>query len=106
MTIQIHFTQTATQTKLHLIDFQQLDWCWQLEENFSDVYFEAIAEGVSGKNIIKACTLMWDGIHVMLTTGEILSYYFQEMNLVTYTTLTKHLKHIYQAYPNLVEVLD
>ena len=38
MTIQIHFTQTATQTKLHFIDFQKLDWCWQLEENFREVY--------------------------------------------------------------------
>ena len=52
------------------------------------------------------CTIMWDGIHLTLQTGDILSHYFQEMNVSTYTTLTKHLKHIYQAYPNLIEVLD
>ena len=106
MTIQVHLTETASQIVLRLCDHQQLDWSWQVTDNKKTIYFEAIAEGISGKNVIQYCTIMWDGIHLTLQTGDILSHYFQEMNVSTYTTLTKHLKHIYQAYPNLIEVLD
>ena len=106
MSLDIQLIEESNHRILRIRDHQQLDWSWQVTDNKKTIYFEAIAEGVSGKNVIQDCTIMWDGIHLTVKTGDILSYYFQEMNLAIYTTLTKHLKHIYQAYPNLIEVLD
>jgi hypothetical protein len=80
---------------------------WQVEsEDQSRVYFEYDDQSNGGYDNVTQVVVMRDGIHVVLTLGKMVHYYFsmsKELN-ASYENFVQGLKEVYRTTPAILEV--
>ncbi len=80
---------------------------WQREDDSkTDIYFEYNEQINSGYNIIAECTVMLDGIHLVLSSGKLLHFYFNNLPYTEYKKFVESLKFLYSEQHEILEVLD
>ncbi len=79
---------------------------WRQALAGGSVFFEAGGQCVGGDDIARECTLMRDGLHVVVESGETVHFYFNAMPLDDYLGVVRALEKLYSARPALLEVLD
>ncbi|MDD4928524.1 MAG: hypothetical protein PHP85_04525 [Gallionella sp.] len=79
---------------------------WLQDKTSGTVCFEAEGQYVCGDAIVKECTVMRDGMHIVFLSGEIVSFYFYGLSLREYLGVVSSLKKLYSARPKVLEVFD
>ena len=84
------------------------DYClWQIEEDDQkQSYFEYNDQLNSGYNIKKECSLMSDGMHLVLTSGDQLHFYFNNLSRSNYRDFLEAIENIFTEYPDVLDVID
>lgn len=79
---------------------------WMQDKKSGTVNFEAEGQYAGSDAIVKECTLMRDGVHIILSSGEIVSFYFYDQSLREYLGVVSALKKLYSPRPEVLEVFD
>lgn len=79
---------------------------WFQDKRSGEVCFEAEGQYAGGDAIVKECSVMRDGVHIVFSSGEIVSFYFYCLSLREYLGIVSALKKLYSARPKVLEVFD
>lgn len=82
---------------------------WRFDDNEQEhIYFECIYDEreIGGYGLVKECTVMFDGMHMVLTSGEILHFYFNDFSRVDYKKLCTTLALMYADVSGVLGVVD
>jgi len=79
---------------------------WQQEKKRGNIYFEARVQCAGGNNIVKECTIMRDGIHIVISSGETVHFYFNGMSLNEYLEVISVFRMLYTSQPHILEIFD
>lgn len=79
---------------------------WLQDNRSGTVHFDAGGQYVGGDAIVKECTVLRDGLHIVLSSGEIVSFYFYNQSIREYLEVVSALKKLYAARPVVLEVFD
>ncbi len=79
---------------------------WLQDKRSGTVNFEAEGQYAGSDAIVKECTVMRDGLHLVLSSGAIVSFYFSSLSLREYLGVVSALKKLYAARPEVLEVFD
>lgn len=77
---------------------------WLQDKLNGIVYFEASDPKTDGDSLVKECTILRDGVHIMLYSGEIHSFYFDGLSLRAYLDVVNALRKLYSV--QVLEVFD
>jgi hypothetical protein len=104
---QIAITNEDNVAMVGITDESQEYFLWQVDhDDQQSIYFEYNDQKNSGYNIIQECTVMLDGMHLVLSSDEWLHFYFNDLNRSEYNKLIVALENIYSSQPNILEVVD
>ncbi|MDD2721814.1 MAG: hypothetical protein PHH47_10965 [Gallionella sp.] len=79
---------------------------WFQDKSSGEVKFEAEGHHVGRDAIVKECTVMRDGVHIVLSSGEVVSFYFCDLSLREYLGVVSALKKLYPSAQKILEVFD
>ncbi|MFY9260893.1 MAG: hypothetical protein WAO71_10345 [Gallionella sp.] len=98
--------QTSDQVSFSLtLQNDATDCFFWLHDKLSGmVYFAATGQKTDGDSLVKECTILRDGVHIVLYSGEILSFYFDGLSLRAYLEVVNVLRKLYSA--QVLEVFD
>ena len=73
------------------------DYClWQVSnDDKNSIYFEHEDQINGGYNIIVECSVMADGIHIVLANSQLYHFYFNDVSSEQYNSFVDALKVIY-----------
>ncbi|MDD2775441.1 MAG: hypothetical protein PHU06_05770 [Gallionella sp.] len=77
---------------------------WLQDKLSGIVYFEATGQKTGGDSLVKECTILRDGVHIVLYSGEIHSIYFDGLSLRAYLDVVNAMRKLYSA--QVLEVFD
>jgi hypothetical protein len=104
---QIAITTENNVTTVGVTDESEEYLMWQIEEgDEQNIHFEYNDQINSGYNNIKEITLMLDGIHLEMSTGELVHFYFNNLSKSEYLRFVSALEGIYSSNPEILEVID
>ena len=107
MNTQIAITTEGNVTTVGVSDESQEYLLWQIQEgDEQNIYSEYNDQNNSGYNNIKECTLMLDGIHLVMSSGELVHFYFNNLHKSEYLKLVSALEIVYSSKPGVLEVID
>ncbi len=83
------------------------DYClWQVEKNNeSKIYFEFDDQKNGGYNIVKECSIMYDGIHLVLNTNELFYFYINNLSKKDYLLAKSSMENIYSKTSSILEII-
>lgn len=107
MPTQIEISDEDRITVLSIVGSPNDYLMWQLDPNEQDqIYFEYNKQANGGYNIAKEITISLDGIHILLTSDQLVHFYFDGLSKSTYEKIVQVLQQIYARQKSVVEVLD
>jgi hypothetical protein len=105
MKTQFKIEHNKSSLKLTLLDSESDYFSWE-ELSVNNLFFEYS----SGNKIIKdrttECTIMKDGIHISLSSGEVQSFYLNGISHSEYNEIIESLKIIYRTESDQLEIYD
>jgi len=79
---------------------------WQSSElDLQEIYFEYNDQINSGYESVKECTVDNDACHIVLKTGEVVSFYWNPPKHDQLGEFVEHLKKVYARNPSIIEDL-
>ena len=78
---------------------------WQKLEEESEIYFEYCGQQNSGYDIVQEITIDRDGIHIVVKTGELVHFYFNQCKKEDWEKMVSGLKEVYSDRPKVLEIL-
>jgi hypothetical protein len=83
------------------------DYClWQVEDDRDEIYFEFDDQINGGHDLVRECTLMFDGMHIVLSSGQLYHFYFDAVSVDDYRKLVAFLENIYPKNVGILDVID
>lgn len=79
---------------------------WLQDKISGTVNFEVEGQYAGDDAIVKECTILRDGLHIVFSSGKIESFYFYGLSLCKYLGVVSALKKLYFAHPEILEVFD
>jgi hypothetical protein len=83
------------------------DYClWKVEGDSCEIYFEYDSKINSGYNLVSECTLMLDGMHIVLNSGKLYHFYFNDIAIGDYKNLVASLESMYPKDLDVLDIVD
>ena len=109
MKTKLTITKEGEILTLSVANASEDEFTWRYDSNQqSHIYFEYSYDGQknSGYDLVQECTVMFDGLHLVLTSGVILHFYFNHFLRTEYKNLCATLALIHVGTPGVLEIID